>query len=112
MLAGDVLIQLNVAVADALNDLWCHLRNNLTGFPLEVVLHQPLAYELLGELLLGLTLGEALCVSLRIEIARGVGCMDLIHQVYLAVVLAELIFCVHQDQASLSGDFRASFEQR
>lgn len=65
------------------------------------MLDQPLAYKLLGQLALGLTLGETLLVALGIEVATRVGSVYLIDEIYLAVALAKLILGVYQYQSVL-----------
>src|SRR5690606_866423 len=47
-----------------------HRRHLLPVFTLETILHQPLAYKLLGQLLLRLSILLALLVSICIEVAR------------------------------------------
>ena len=66
---GNMLIQFNVAVAYALCIFVCNLGHYITGTVHEVVLDEPLAYKLLGELLLSLTLLELLLIALGLEIA-------------------------------------------
>ena len=66
---GNVLIQFNVAVAYALCIFVCNLWHYVTWTVHEVVLDEPLANKLLGELLLSLTLLELLLLALGIEVA-------------------------------------------
>ena len=109
--AGDVFIQFDVAVRDAGDDFGRHFRNLLAGLALETVGHQPFADELLGKLLLVLAAGEALGVSVGIEVAGGVGGVDLVHQDDLPVALAELVFGVHEDEALFGRHLRTPLEQ-
>ena len=109
--AGDVLVQFDVAVRDAGDHFGGHFRNLLAGLALEAVRHQPFTDELLGQLLLVLAAGEALGVTVGIEVAGGVGRVDLVHQDDLAVALAEFVFGVHEDEAFLGGHFGAPLEQ-
>ena len=106
-----MLIKLYVAVADALYDSVCHLRHLLASFALETVVHQPLAHELLAQLLLRLTLGKLLLIALSVEVAAGVWRVDFVHQIDGAIMLAKLILGVHQDEATLCSDFCATLEQ-
>lgn len=68
------------------------------------MLDKPLAYELLGELFLWLTLGEFLLIAVSIEVTAGVGGVYLVDEVYLAVTLAELIFRIYEDETLLLGN--------
>ena len=70
LLASYSLEQLDIALGDACNNLGCHVGYLLTLLTLEAILHQPLANELLRELLLLLALSEALLVTLLVEVAR------------------------------------------
>ena len=67
--ARNVLVQLDITVAHALCILVCYLGHNVAGAVHEVVLNEPLAHELFGELLLGLALLELLLIALGIEVA-------------------------------------------
>ena len=106
-----MLVQFDVAVRDAGHDLGGHLRNLLSGLALEAVRHQPFTDELLGQLLLVLAAGEALGVTVGVEVAGGVGRVDLVHQDDLPVPLAELVLGVHEDEAFL-GSNHGSIEER
>ena len=64
---------------------------------MEAVLDEPLADEFLGELLLLFATLEALFV-LGIEVAGGVGRVDLVDEVDLAVLLPEFVLRVDEDQ--------------
>ena len=46
-LASDMLIKLDIALADACNNLVSHLGHLLALLTLEAIIHEPLAYELL-----------------------------------------------------------------
>ena len=63
-----MLVELDVTVRYAIGIGIGNLRHNLTGLIHEVVLNEPLTYELLGELLLGLTLKELLLITVGIEV--------------------------------------------
>ena len=52
--------------------------------------------------------GKPLLVALGIEVARRVGRVDFIHEVDDAVLLAELVLRVHENQPHFGGDFAAS----
>ena len=106
-----MLVQFDIAVRDAGDDLGGHFRNLLAGLALEAVGHQPLADELLGQLLLVLAAGEALGITVGVEVAGGVGRVDLVHQDDLPVPLAELVLGVHEDEAFLGGHLGAPLEQ-
>ena len=112
MLAGDLLVQLDVPVADAPDELVGHLRNLLSGLPLETVVHQPFADKLLRQLTLRLAFRKTFLVTVGIEVARTVRRMDLVDQVDLAVLLAEFVFRVDQDQAALGSHLASAIEQR
>ena len=47
LLAYDVLVELDVALSDAVDDLFCHFRNLLSFLTLETVCHEPLTNEFL-----------------------------------------------------------------
>ena len=79
----DGLIQLDVAVGDALAVLLGHLGDDFAVTALEAVLDEPLADEFLGELLLLFATLEALFVAFGIEVAGGVGRVDLVDEVDL-----------------------------
>ena len=78
----DGLIQLDVAVGDALAVLFGHLGDDFAVTALEAVLDEPLADEFLGELLLLFTTLEALFIAFGIEVAGGVGRVDLVDTKY------------------------------
>ena len=92
-----MLIQLDVSLGNALcisiGNLWHHLSRLVH----EVMLNEPLAHKLLGELSLWLTLGQFLLVAIGIEIPAGIRRVDLVDQIHLTVALAELIFGVNKD---------------
>ena len=69
----DGLIQLDVAVGDALAVLLGHLGDDFAVTALEAVLDEPLADEFLGELLLLFTTLEALFVAFGIEVREESG---------------------------------------
>ena len=75
------------------------------------MLYEPLAYELLGELLLGLTLLELLLITLGVEITAGVGGMNLVNEDDLAVALAKLILGIYKDEPLAGGNLRATLEE-
>ena len=106
-----MFVEFDVAVADAFDDSRRHFGNDLAGFALEIVFHQPFADEFLRKLLLGFAFGKAFFISFEVEITGRVRGMDFVHQVDLAVVLAELIFRIHQNQTALFSDFRTAFEE-
>ena len=91
LLACDVLVEFDVAVAYALGILVGNLRHLLSGLVHEVVLDKPLAYELLGELALWLACGEFLLVAVGIEIAAGVGSVDLGGLRNITITITELV---------------------
>ena len=99
-----MLVKLDITVAHALCIFVGNLRHHLSGLVHEVMLDKPLAYELLGELFLWLTLGEFLLIAVSIEVTAGVGGVYLVNEVYLAVTLAELIFRIYQDKTLLLGN--------
>ena len=111
--ARDVLVELDVAVADALHHLGRHLGDGLVGgaVHLEAVVEQPLAHKFLAELLLRFAGSQAFGVALGVEVARGVGRVYFVHQVDLAVVFAKLVLRVDQYEAALGGYFRAALEE-
>ena len=96
-----MLVELDITVTHALCIFVGNLRHHLSGLVHEVVLDKPLAYELLGELFLWLTLGEFLLIAVSIEVTAGVGSVYLVDEVYLAITLAELIFRIYQDKTLL-----------
>ena len=76
------------------------------------MLDEPLTDELLRELLLFLSLLEALFVALGIEVARGVWGMYLIDEIDCAVLtLAELILRVYKNEASLTCHLLSTSEE-
>ena len=78
---------------------------------MEAVLDEPLADEFLGELLLLFTTLEALFVAFGIEVAGGVGRVDLVDEVDLAVLLPEFVLRVDEDQASLTCHLLTTLEE-
>ena len=102
-----MLEQLDVAVGDARNHFFGHLRNRLSFLALETVCHQPLADKLLGKLLLTLSPGQPFLIAVCVEIPGGIRCVHLVHQVDLAVLLSELVLGVHQDE-TLAGCYLGS----
>ena len=56
--------------------------------------------------------GKAFFVAFGVEIAAGVRCVDFVHQVDSAVVLAEFVLGVDENQAAFCSDFRTAFEER
>ena len=56
LLSHDMLVQLDIAVGHAVYVFVRHLRHLLAFLAHEVVVDEPLAYEFLGKLLLGLLL--------------------------------------------------------
>ena len=106
-----MLIQFDVTFADRGHNFVGHLGNLLAFLALETVVHQPFAYEFFGELLLGFTFLETLFVAFAVEVAAGVGCMDFVHQIDLAVVFAEFIFRIYQDEATLGSNFCTALEE-
>ena len=99
-----MLVELDVAVAHALGILIGDFRHLLAGLVHEVMLDEPLAHELLRELTLGFTLGKLLLVAVGIEVAAGVGRVDLVDEVHLAITLSELILRVDEDE-TLAGSY-------
>ncbi len=53
-----------------------------------------------------------LIVAIGVEVTRAVGGVHLVNEVNLAVLFAEFVFGIHQDEASPGGHFRAAPEQR
>ena len=78
---------------------------------MEAVLDEPLADEFLGELLLLFTTLEALFVAFGIEVAGGVGRVDLVDEVNLAVLLPEFVLRVDEDQATLTCHLLTTLEE-
>ena len=58
-----------------------------------------------------LALCEALLVTVCVEIAGRVGGVDLVHEDYLSVPLAELVLGVYQDETALCSYLRTALEQ-
>ena len=108
LLAGDVLVELHVAVGDARHNLRSHLGNPLPLLTLETVGHEPFADELLRQLALALAPCKALLVSLGVEVARRVGRVDFVHEVDDAVLLAELILRVDENQPHFCSNLAAA----
>ena len=69
LLACDMLVEFDVALAHALCIFVGDFGHCLSGFVHEVVFDESLAYELLRELLLRQTLLELLLVSVSVEVA-------------------------------------------
>lgn len=109
--SGDVLVELDVALADAGAELGSHLGHLLAGLAHEAVLDEPLAHKLLGELTLGLSGAQTLLVAVGIEVARRVGGVDFVNQDDLALAQAELILGVDQDEALLGGHTAAALKE-
>ena len=107
-----MLVELDVAVGNALHELVGHLGHLLSGLAHEAAVDEPLAHELLGELALGLALGELLLVAVGIEVARRVGSVDFVNQIDLATPLAELVLGVHEDEPALGSNLRTALEER
>ena len=91
--AGDVLVELDVAVGDAVDNLVGHLGHLLAFLALEAVVHEPFADKLLAELTLVLAFLQTFLVALGIEVAAAVGSVDLVDEVDLAVALAAHTWC-------------------
>ena len=68
LLANDVLIELDIAVADTLGILVGNLRHRLSRLVHEVVLDEPLTDKLLRELTLGLAFSQLLLIAVSIEV--------------------------------------------
>ena len=68
------------------------------------MLDEPLAYELLRKLALGLALGQFLLIAISIEITAGVWSMYLVDEIYLTIALAKLLLCVDEDESALGGN--------
>ena len=64
-----MLIQFDIALANTLCVFICDFGHYLTRLVHEVVLNQPLTYELLRELLLRFTLSQLLLIAVSIEVA-------------------------------------------
>ncbi len=107
----DMLVKLDVAVRHAFHKLGSHLRHNLSLFPHEVMVDEPLAHKLLAELALRLAFLETLLITFGIEIARRVGGVNLVDEYHLAVAFAELIFCIDEYQPFLLSHLGAEGEE-
>ena len=99
-----MLVELNVAVADALGIFVGDLGHLLSGLVHEVVFDEPLAHKLLRELPLGFALEELLLIAVGIKIAAGVGCVDFVDEIHFSVALAKLILRVDEDESLLGGN--------
>ena len=55
--------------------------------------------------------GKTFFVAFGVEVAAGVGRMDFVHQVNLAVVLAEFVFGVYQNQSAFRCNLGTAFEE-
>ena len=111
-LARDVLVEFDVPVGDVGYDFGRHFRHLLAFFALEAVGHEPFAHKFFRELLLRFAFLETFRVTVGIEIAAGVGRVNLVHEIDLAVVLSEFILGVHENQTAFGSHFRAAFEER
>ena len=75
------------------------------------MLDEPLAHELLRQLLLGLALRELLFVAVGIEVATAVRRVNLVNEDDLSVTLAELVLRVNQDEPLCCGNLRTALEE-
>ena len=106
-----MLIEFDIALADALcigiGDLW----HGLAGLVHEVMFDEPLAYKLLRQLLLGLSLLKFLFVAVSIEVTLGVGGVDLVDEIYLSIALSKFVFGIYEDEALLGGNLLSACKE-
>ena len=96
-----VLIELDVSLGHAEAVFVGHLGYLLSLFAHKALLGEPFAYKLFGELALGFSLGEAFFEAFGIEVARAIGCMDLVYEVDLTILFPELVLGVYEDESHL-----------
>ena len=106
-----MFVELDIAVADAVDEFVCQFRHHIARTVHEIVVDEPLANKFLGELALGLTLFELLLVAFCVEVAAAVRRVNLVDENHLAVALTEFIFGIHEDEAFLGCNFRSALEE-
>ena len=106
-----MLIELDIAVADTLDESIGEFGHFVAWTVHEVVVDKPLAHELLGELALRFALLKLLLVALGIEVATAIGRVDLVDEDDLAVALTELILCINEDEALFGSNLSATLKE-
>ena len=106
-----MFVELDVALAHAFSILVRNLRHHLSGLVHEVVFDEPLAHELLRELLLRFALCQLLLIAVGIEITAGVGGVNLVNEIDLTIALTEFIFGIYEDKSLLLGNLLTACEE-
>src|SRR5690606_21904825 len=91
-LARDVFKELDIPFRNRRYDFICHFRYLLAFFSLKIIFDQPFSHKFFGKLALGLSLLLPLREALGIKIARRIGRMDFVDEVYFTITFAKFVF--------------------